>query len=350
MTLFYELIQVALGNGAALSKNPSAEEWRELFETCQKQAVVGVAFDALEELSRQEQKPPLEVLYQWIGMAEQIRQRNLIVNRRCMELSGMFAGAGFRTCVLKGQGNARLYQNPLSRTPGDIDIWVDANRSQIDDFVHVIFPDMKGGKMHIEYPVFADVAVEVHYLPIYMYAPQHDRQLQSFFKSVSNEQFEHRVTLSGANDSCAVATPLFNVVQQLVHMMNHVMGEGIGLRQFIDYYFVLKSIHDSQSIIRHWPEELEKMGLLRFAQGVMWIEKNLVGLEDEYLIVEPSERIGRAIQLTIEEGGNFGHHSSLNTLRHKSLIGRAVGGMHQLLRAMHYFPSEAAWKIIRKVY
>ena len=89
------------------------------------------------------------------------------------------------------------------------------------------------------------------------------------------------------------------------------------------------------------------MGLLKFAQGVMWIEEELLGLEEKYLIVEPSEKIGRAIQRTIEEGGNFGHHSSLNRLRHQSHIGRAVGGMQQSLCAMRYFPTEATWKLIR---
>ena len=102
-------------------------------------------------------------------------------------------------------------------------------------------------------------------------------------------------------------------------------------------------------MVQGWDDELREMVLLKFAQGVMWIEKKLLGLEDEYLIVEPSERIGHAIQQTIEEGGNFGHHSSLNTFRHQSLIGRAIGGAKQSLRAMRYFPTEAAWKVIRKV-
>lgn len=91
------------------------------------------------------------------------------------------------------------------------------------------------------------------------------------------------------------------------------------------------------------------MGLLKFAQGVTWIEKELLGLEDKYLIVEPSEKIGRAIQRTIEDGGNFGHHSSLNSLRHQNLIGRAIGGAKQSLCAIRYFPTEAAWKVIRKI-
>ena len=91
------------------------------------------------------------------------------------------------------------------------------------------------------------------------------------------------------------------------------------------------------------------MGLLKFAQGVKWIEKELLGLEDKYLIVEPSEKIGRAIQRTIEDGGNFGHHSSLNSLRHQNLICRAISGAKQSLCAIRYFPTEAAWKVIRKI-
>jgi len=359
MTLFYELIQVALGNREVLSRTPSETEWYDLYNMCQKQSVVGVAFDALECLNEQRQKPPFDLLYQWIGDAEQIKQQNLRVNRRCVEISRMFAEAGFKTCILKGQGNAKMYANPLARTSGDIDIWlmaqgegftVDDTRQRIDEFVHSRFPEIKGGKMHIEFPMFDDVAVEVHYIPRNMYAPKHDRRLQAFFREKAEEQFRNQVTLEGADGTCAVPTAEFNLVQQLSHMMSHVMGEGIGLRQFIDYYYVLKTVHGSRFMVQGWDDELREMGLLKFAQGVMWIEKELLGLEEKYLIVEPSEKIGRAIQRTIEDGGNFGHHSSLNSLRHQSLIGRAIGGAKQSLRAMRYFPTEATWKVIRKVF
>ena len=216
--------------------------------------------------------------------------------------------------------------------------------------------------MHIEFPVFDDVAVEVHYIPRYMNAPWHDKRLQAFFRYKAEEQFSNQVTLEGTEGTCAVPTVEFNMVQQLSHMMSHVMGEGIGLRQVIDYYYVLKTHGDGIANARNFTKSNSKSdkladfrelfcetGLLKFAKGVMWIEKELLGLEEKYLIVEPSEKIGRAIQQTIEEGGNFGHHSSLNSLRHQSLIGRAIGGAKQSLRAMRYFPTEAAWKVIRKI-
>lgn len=353
MTIFYELIQVALGNRTVLSRTPSEAEWHDFYKMCHKQSVTGVAFDALDDLNEQRQKPPLDLLYQWIGDAEQIKQQNLKVNQRCVEITRMFAEAGFKSCILKGQGNARMYPNPLARTSGDIDVWVsvltnntdDSLRERLDRVVHSKFPEIKGGRMHIEFPVFDDVIVEVHYIPRCMYAPWHNKRLQTFFMEKAEEQFRNQVVLEGVEGVCAVPTVAFNLIQQLSHMMSHFMGEGIGLRQFIDYYYVLKAHTENIEIT----DILKACGLLKFAQGVMWVEKNLLGLEDKYLIVEPSERIGRAIQRTIEEGGNFGHHSSLNRLRHQSHIGRAVGGMQQSLRAMRYFPTEATWKLIRKV-
>lgn len=79
MTLFYELIQVVLGNRTVLSRTPSEVEWHALYETCRKQSVTGVAFQVLDGLSKQKQKPPLDLLYQWIEYAELIKQQNLKV-------------------------------------------------------------------------------------------------------------------------------------------------------------------------------------------------------------------------------------------------------------------------------
>ena len=42
-----------------------------------------------------------------------------------IHVSEWFRKKGFRTCILKGQGNAMMYPNPCSRTPGDFDIWVE---------------------------------------------------------------------------------------------------------------------------------------------------------------------------------------------------------------------------------
>ena len=119
-TLFFELLQVALGRRERLSSTPTEREWTELFEMSQKQAVAGVAFEGVERLQPQ---IPRELLLQWFAISEQIKKRNILMNQRAVEVTRIFADAGFRSCILKGQGNNLLYPNPYVRNSGDIDIF-----------------------------------------------------------------------------------------------------------------------------------------------------------------------------------------------------------------------------------
>lgn len=134
MELFIEIFQVALGTRAGLSRNPTEKEWDELFDMSQKQAVAGVIFSALDKLSVHGQKPPSPLIYKWIGVSEQIKQRNILLNQKCVDLTGLFSDSGFDSCILKGQGNALMYPEPLLRTSGDIDIWGKGKRDKIIAF------------------------------------------------------------------------------------------------------------------------------------------------------------------------------------------------------------------------
>lgn len=48
----------------------------------------------------------------------------MLQNRRCVELVKSLQNDGFECCILKGLGNALMYPNPYSMTPGDMDILV----------------------------------------------------------------------------------------------------------------------------------------------------------------------------------------------------------------------------------
>ena len=131
MTLFYELLRVALGNQETLSKTPSDSEWRSIYKAAQKQTVVGFAFEALERLHNKGIRPPQDILYEWIGSCEQIKKQNILLNKRCAEITLVVSDAGFRSCILKGQGNVALYPYPLSRISGDIDIWLEGGKAMV---------------------------------------------------------------------------------------------------------------------------------------------------------------------------------------------------------------------------
>lgn len=61
-TLFFELIQVALGMRICLSHTPSANEWGKLYAMAKKQSLVGVCFVGVRKLVEQRQELP-EMLY-----------------------------------------------------------------------------------------------------------------------------------------------------------------------------------------------------------------------------------------------------------------------------------------------
>ena len=342
--LFYELILVALGRKDSLSKTPSDQEWNAMYKMAVKQAVGGIAFLALDKLSQVDQKPPLSLLYEWIGLSEQTRNQNQIVNIRCKDITRLFSDAGFYSCILKGQGNAVMYPEPPARTSGDIDIWVYGKREEITRFVKQRCPKAFEQYLHIDFSIYNDVPVEVHYTPGRLLAPKYNSRFQGWcdnYKRNDSQQIDDSI---GFN----IPTVEFNVVYQMVHIMTHFFVEGIGLRHFIDYYYVLKELHQ-RGCSENFEKQFEYFGILKFAQGVMWIEKEILGLGEELLIVSPNERIGKVILKEMEEGGNFGHHDQRYSARSKGIFIRGLVDSYRLLKLAYYFPDDALWKILRKV-
>ncbi len=371
--LFYELVRVALGNQQCLSRTPTEEEWRRLFEMAEKQAVDGITYVALAVLAKQEQKPPEDIMLDWFSYAEQIKEQNRIVNRRCEEVTELFAEAGFKTCILKGQGNGLMYdgrckmydgrgkmdEDPLNslcreayqlgslRVPGDIDIWVKGSKDEI-----VRFCRSKVGKTnithhHVEFPVFDDVPVEVHFIPSYSVFSRYNKRLQKFFESFQTEEI-HSVDEKGNDFSLNVPEKRVNLVFQMSHMMRHFFGGGIGFRQMIDYYYLLRyalgDVRGKKEDVRRLKEEVaetfEYLGMRKFAGAVMWIMKEVLGTDEKYLIVDPDEKRGRLVLSEMMVGGNFGQYDGRWTKKlHKRSSTLSI--ITRNIKLIPLFPKEA---------
>lgn len=351
--LLTELIQVALGNREVLSNNPSDKEWELLFDISVKQAVSGFVFDALDALANQGQKLPPSIFFNWIGLSEQIKQQNTLLNKRCKDITTFFTEAGYKSCILKGQSNARMYPNALSRTPGDIDIWVYGKTdnekitigrlsSEIIALVRNQIPEAFEQSYHIEFPIYDDVMIEVHYLPNILFNPKSDKKFREWFLSQED-------TAIVFCEECGYSVPTnsFNAVYQMAHLFTHFFTEGVGLRHFIDYYYVLKNI--SPSNFSEIKKTLNRLGMKKFARGVMWIEQYYLGISENHLLYEPLEKIGRLILREMEEGGNFGQYDKRYTARKNGLIARGMADTWRLVSLARFFPSECSWKALEKI-
>ena len=329
-------------------------DWRQLYTFASRQALLGFCFDGIERLTKEfseelKQNPMgRDLLMNWMGAAQQIRRQNVKVNAVAGELYSKFREDGLRCCILKGQGNALMYPNPYSRTPGDIDVWVNASREDITDYAKTHFEIGDDIRFHHLETSFDGVPVELHFFPGIMNNPIYNASLQKWFKRNADLQCSHIVGLPDGAGDIAIPTSPFNVVYQLCHLYHHFFDEGIGMRQIIDYYYVMISdyllvINDESLGIRDTLQrELEHLGLWKFAGAVMYVLHEALGLSEEKMIVPMDEKRGKLLLSEIMDGGNFGKH--FTKYGHFTQQGMGKKYFLKIWRNMHfvrYYPAEA---------
>ena len=236
--IFIDFLRFCIGSVKEIPGSLKEADWQELYAIAKKQCLVGILFDGIKKLPAEHVGMKKELLLQWMAESQMLENANVRLNDAAIQVSEWFRKKGFRTCILKGQGNALMYPNPYSRTPGDIDIWVEGGDKRVISFVRSISPHEKACYHHIEFPSYKGVEVEVHYRPSFLLCFWHNRKLQKYYERVKEQQFSHRVML-GEQGEIAIPTAEFNLIFQLTHIYSHLMNEGIGLRQLVDYYYVL---------------------------------------------------------------------------------------------------------------
>ena len=384
--IFFEFLRFCIGTVQEAPSSLKGADWRVLYAMARKQCLVGVLFDGIKRL-------PADVgmdkglLFQWMAQNQTLRKANARLDKAAVEVAEWFGRKGFRTCVLKGQGNALLYPSGMERTPGDIDLWVDGGDRKVVSFVRSLSPDEKVCYHHIGFPEYNGVEVEVHFRPSFLFCFRHNRRLQGYYERVMDGQFAHRVKL-GEQGEVAIPKAEFNLIFQLTHIFTHLMNEGIGLRQLLDYFFLLKNTNfignvggdvfllntdftdntnriggnaDGDGFLlntdftdntdriggnadgvdrRLLQDELRRLGLWEFAGAVMYIMKEVFGLEDNRLIVPPDVKRGRLVLKEVLEAGNFGQYDKRNWFGH-SALGHNLQRLYRDMRLVRYFPEEA---------
>lgn len=307
--IFSELIQVAIGTRICLSHTPSVDEWGELYAMAKKQSLVGVCFAGVQKLLTQRQEPPEMLYLTWMGMAAKIQQRNEVINAQCVEAQQKIEKEGFRTFIMKGQGNAALYHDNLKllRQCGDIDIYLEGGFEKVNAFVQRTCPTKEINELEIHYHCLPDTQVEIHYRPFIMRNPIKNAMLQGFFKE--SMRFDNKIALPNGAGMINVPTVEFNLVHQMVHIYHHLFTEGIGMRQLMDYYFVLKTISVSP-LKGECSERVKKvvhdLGLDMFASALMWVMQHVFGLSMIGVPWTPNQRDGEFLLKEIMLSGNFG--------------------------------------------
>ena len=359
--MFFELLQVALGNRVKLSKTLSAAEWTEIYAESERQAVTGILINGIERLSA-EQRPPQALLLQWIGVGQVVEKRNHLLNDRCKELLSNLTSAGSHPTILKGQGVAQCYPETLQklRQPGDIDVYVSDGRGKAIGYARSLGQrDIDCDYKHLHLQIWGDTEVEMHYRVEVLLNLWKNRRLQKWFKAHTdglyghteitnnnNQEFENLriANTNKTNSTNRFITPSveFNVFYILLHIYRHFMYEGVGLRQIVDYYFVLRTVHGKGFMVQDYVEAVREFGMEKFAKGLMWVLDEALRMPREWMLWKPDEREGRYILKQVMTGGNFGHHDK-RLMHGEGKIGAVKAILIHNMHLLAHYPSDVIW-------
>ena len=312
LTLFLALIKIAVGNGESLPFPPTEQEWKFLFGMANKHTIAGPLFVALDKLPA-EQRPPRKVFVDWLATTEKIMHDNREATHNAVWTNRKFLQAGFRNVILKGQGNALHYPDPLLRHSGDVDVWLEGSREKIISYVRQFFPHIRIQWVEMDFPVKKGCSIEVHTIPSFMSNPFDNRRLKNYFMEHAEEMFSNP-TIVTEEGEMRVPTTRVNMLFQLTHIYRHLFNEGIGFRQVMDYYYLLQQDEASQ-YISETALMVKKLHMERFCQALMYVLREVFGLQEDRMICPPNTREGQFLLSEILQAGNFGHADERNHIK-----------------------------------
>lgn len=229
---------------------------------------------------------------------------------------------------------------------------------------------------HCELESPEGIGIEPHYRQSYLNSPLCNYRLQRWFKD--NEPWG--MCDAKIDGHIFPILPIFtNVVYQLLHIYKHLFEEGIGLRQLLDYYFVLRALHieqgsfaDRAQSMGQWAEgmgvtvksneeimhTLTRFGMKKFTGAVMYVLQTVFAMPDEYLICQPNEKEGKFLLNEIMQAGNFGKYDDRIARAPKSFMGfklspstsHAIEKTKHNLRLLKHYPEEVLWEPFFRVY
>lgn len=333
----FQFLRVALGTQQDVSCKMNPDNWLSLYRESARQSLIGVVFFALGKLDSS--SVPKQVYLRWYYQSQVVKAQNEQMNALASRLTKLFDEQGARTLILKGPANSRLYPDAFIRQTGDIDIWVGGGRDHVLDLLQKMNL-LEGARISdhdvlIPKTVFGE-EVEVHFgFGVDRRSPSANRRMLAFLDAETQNS-------TRIDAGFIVPSNKFALVMQLSHIYKHMLGLGVGMRQLVDYFMLLRASSSEERA--EIASLLGSMNLRRFAGALMWVLSECLGLESEFLLCAPDARRGRVLLREIMRDGNFGKFAD----RRRGSVWR--WWLKNRLRLVTFLPfdfSEVLWFLLR---
>lgn len=322
--IFLGLLKAGLWQKAlpALDAPLSKEEWRGVFDLAVKQSLDGIIYDGMMMLP-EEQRPDRILQLKWHGRVNKTEQMHHILNHALVEAVDRLEKEGIPALLLKGQGNASFYENPLRRQCGDIDLLI--GRKNYERACRLM---ISWGMSHVQESVkhldgeWLGTHVELHRIAAQMDNPIGQRRLVGWSEALLADR-SHMFVPTFETHAVAIPQPDFNVFFVFFHLLHHFASVGIGLRQFCDLARLLHVYH-GQLDLCELSRRIESFGLMRQWQVVGCLLVHSIGLPQEEcpFYKDTRQKSEMILRMVIHEG-NFGLYSKEQRgRRYTSYLGR----------------------------
>lgn len=229
-----------------------------------------------------------------------------------------------RYVVFKGVAVARLYQQPYARTMGDVDFYVhpddfDCAVLTIERELHVVI-DRDDIDKHYAFD-FQDIRFEMHYqIETFGYGRHQRRFNRIVDEALAKNTDSFMVCDSDGNETeVSVLPPTEDLIVVFKHWFNHLLVEGVGLRQTFDLAVLLNAYRDKINVARLMTA-LDGIGYMKAFRAMLAMIKQYFGMEwlDSFFVFDRcDERYGNKLMAAVMESGNFGRKAYRNNTEGK---------------------------------
>ena len=296
----------------------TSRQYHSLMEMAEMQTVRG---QLCSSLINNEVKLPKYDAIETYSLQNEIAYRNECMDDEVIALCKLLKSHQIKFFVMKGQTIAQMYSRPKTRASGDIDFY--CYPSDFQKAVKVIEKewDIEMNRNNEEHHYIFEhhtVTFEMHNVLLCLYSKN------------GNKYFDDRVaqspleTIRIKDEEVPVLDFAFNFVYTFMHMMNHLIRFGVGLRHFIDMLFMCDywskmtdEAHKKQ-VAEDIGKHLDALGYRKGFEVVGGILVKKLGLPEESLPIPcryDLEKKEKAILEVVFSRGNFGKYGRVNSVR-----------------------------------
>ncbi len=327
-------------------------EWAEIHRLAREQSVTAIVLDGVLRLD-DAQLPSRMLLLRWTAELDAIENINHRMNAALAALLQLFRRHGLHPVILKGQGVAAHYARPELRECGDIDLYFPHEGEQ-REAEHIMY--------HYGYCTEHDAESATHFVwqgfLVELHTSLYDMKARCARRALSQSVWQkfQPFAVEGTEEQASVPQAEACMALLSTHVLKHVLGRGIGLRQFCDLARIYRAFHS--------PEHLEalhtlygQMHLTRWSTLLHAFLHERLGVPyDEMPVPQPASPPDTdALLAIVLRGGNFGRYAKgkSNERSRNPLVRKArtlMAFAQNVPFALHYAPHEAfatCWALLR---